>query len=136
MRGDQFTRQWKILLTLLEKKSGQTVQDLAELLGVSVRTVYRDLEVLDRAGVPLVQEREGRNVRWRVMNLNFSGLTRGLSLQLTPAEVEALCSCVDHQAEQRCPNRLSLRSLARKVAATLPPELTGSLRVKLGGEGV
>jgi len=71
MRGDQFTRQWKILLSLLERKNGRTVQGIAEALQVSVRTVYRDLEVLDRAGIPLVQEREGRNVRWRVMGTSL-----------------------------------------------------------------
>ncbi len=128
MRGDQFTRQWKILLSLLERKTGLTVQGLAEELGASIRTVYRDLEVLDRAGVPLVQEREGRNVRWRVMNTTFSGFGRGLGLSFTTLEVEALCRCIERLNGR---DLLPLKSLARKVIATLPERTTSDLRSRL-----
>lgn len=132
MRGDQFTRQWKILLSLLERKNGLTVQGISEELRVSIRTVYRDLEVLDRAGVPLVQEREGRNVRWRVMNTSFSGLVRtpgpGQVLSFTRAEAEALLRCVEGLTG---PDLLPLKSLVRKVVASLPAQSAQGLQALL-----
>ncbi len=38
---------------LLQAKGRVTAQDLADRLGVSVRTVYRDVDTLQRAGIPI-----------------------------------------------------------------------------------
>jgi len=48
--------------------------------------VYRDLQVLERVGVPIYQERQGRRARWRVME----GYRRSLSITLSWPEMMAL----------------------------------------------
>jgi predicted DNA-binding transcriptional regulator YafY len=45
------------LLLLLQTKGHGTAAELADELGVSVRTVYRDLEALGSAGIPVTTER-------------------------------------------------------------------------------
>jgi predicted DNA-binding transcriptional regulator YafY len=45
------------LLLLLQNRGHGTAAELAEELGVSLRTVYRDLEALSTAGVPVATER-------------------------------------------------------------------------------
>lgn len=45
------------LLMLLQSRGRLTAAELAEELSVSVRTVYRDLDALDAAGVPVFTER-------------------------------------------------------------------------------
>jgi predicted DNA-binding transcriptional regulator YafY len=44
------------LVLLLQARGGVTARDLAAELGVSVRTVYRDLGALGAAGVPVITE--------------------------------------------------------------------------------
>src|SRR5256885_16088254 len=65
-RGDSLARQLK-LMTLLEDRQELAVTDVARELGYTTRTVYRDLAVLERIGVPIYQERKGRRARWRVV---------------------------------------------------------------------
>ncbi len=50
-RGNPFLRQWRILVAL--RARARTLEDLARLCGCSTRTVRRDLEVLQAAGLPL-----------------------------------------------------------------------------------
>lgn len=40
----------------LQRRKLLTADELAEVLGVSVRTIYRDMQVLSEAGVPLIGE--------------------------------------------------------------------------------
>ena len=58
-------REISILLTLERSRYGLTVDEMAERHGVCGRTIRRDLQALESAGVPLVQE-DGR--RWRALN--------------------------------------------------------------------
>jgi len=51
-RGDQLSRQWR-LLQLIDRPHGITVDDAARELGITVRTVWRDLDTLQRVGFPL-----------------------------------------------------------------------------------
>lgn len=45
------------ILTHLQTKRYLTVQDLVKEFGVSGRTIYRDLSILEKAGVPIFNER-------------------------------------------------------------------------------
>lgn len=62
----QESRLFKILYCLLDK--GQvTASELAEKFEVSVRTIYRDIDALSEAGIPIYAE-AGRNGGIRLMN--------------------------------------------------------------------
>ena len=50
MRGDQLSRQWRVLRQLEVSKKGITANNIAELGGTSLRTAYRDLDDLQLAG--------------------------------------------------------------------------------------
>ena len=86
-RGNQLTRQWR-LLQLLDRAGGITVDDAARDLGCVVRTIRRDLEVLQAAGFPVWDEPQGDGARsvWRVDD----GFRRRLPLKLSLSEVAAL----------------------------------------------
>src|SRR2546429_115074 len=58
-RGDGLARQLQ-LMQILEKRQEIAVPAVAAELGYTERTVYRDLQVLERIGVRLYQEQTGR----------------------------------------------------------------------------
>src|SRR5439155_526994 len=66
-RGDQLARQWQ-LLRLLGRPGGLTVADASGELGCAVRTVWRDLQVLQDVGFPILDERadDGRRGVWKI----------------------------------------------------------------------
>lgn len=80
-RGDTAARQIRLWMLLLDA-SELSVEQAADRLGCTTRTVYRDLEGLERAGLPLYQERVGRSVRWKLVER----FNRRLSVQLTVHE--------------------------------------------------
>lgn len=86
-RGDQLSRQWR-LLQLIERPAGITVDDAASELGCHRRTIWRDLRVLQDASFPIYDERAADGPRgvWRVT----PGFKAQLPLKLTLAEVAAL----------------------------------------------
>src|SRR3954454_21125674 len=84
-RGDSLARQLK-LMTMLEDRQELAVCDAARELGYTTRTVYRDLAVLERGGVPIYQDRTGTRARWRVVD----GYRRRLSVSLSWSEMLAL----------------------------------------------
>ncbi|BCA56426.1 putative Transcriptional regulator [Nitrospira sp. KM1] len=88
-RNDQVTRQW-YLLRLLESPGGVTLEDIVNRLPADYlrhpRTVRRDLEALEAAGFPLVNERGDGRVRWRLMD----GFRQAPSLSFSPTELMAL----------------------------------------------
>jgi len=55
----QTTRLFEIIYLLLNKKQ-MTAKELAERFGVSTRTIYRDVDVLSLAGIPIYTEK-GKN---------------------------------------------------------------------------
>ncbi len=85
VRGDSAARQLRLLLYLDERRELE-VPAAASRLGCTVRTVYRDLGVLERMGVPLYQEREGARPRWRLAD----GYRRRVNLSLSWSEMLAL----------------------------------------------
>jgi predicted DNA-binding transcriptional regulator YafY len=86
-RGNQLTRQWR-LLQLLDRPAGVTVDDAAADLACTVRTIWRDLHVLEDAGFPIYDDpgADGRRSVWRVRD----DFKKRLPLKLTLAELAAL----------------------------------------------
>jgi predicted DNA-binding transcriptional regulator YafY len=73
------------LIMLLEKRPNQKAGELAENLGVSVRTLHRYIGMLEELGIPIYSERGPQG--------GFS-LVRGYKMPpliFTPAEAAALC---------------------------------------------
>src|SRR5262245_31641450 len=86
-RGDQLSRQWR-LIQLIDRPQGITVDDADRGHAVTIRTVWRDLGVLQKAGFPLYTERaaDGNRSVWRVTE----EFRRALPLKLTLGELAAL----------------------------------------------
>ena len=88
-RNDQLIRQWT-LLQLLESSRGFTLDEIVERLPSDYpkhgRTVRRDLEALEAAGFPLINERIEGRVRWRLMD----GFRQIPAMSFSPTELMAL----------------------------------------------
>ena len=67
-RGDQLSRQWKIIQALIASRHGRSVPELAEMVECHMRTVYRDLEALQVAGFPVMTERDGHRMIWSLLD--------------------------------------------------------------------
>ncbi|RLB96903.1 MAG: hypothetical protein DRH90_24155 [Deltaproteobacteria bacterium] len=57
MRGDQLSRQWRIIRRIESTKNGLTATQIADLGDVSLRTAYRDLDDLQYAGFPIYTDK-------------------------------------------------------------------------------
>src|SRR5258707_852409 len=86
-RGNQLARQWR-LLHLLDRPAGVAVEAAAEELGCTVRTIWRDLSVLQEAGFPIFDEpgADGRRSLWKIRE----DFKLRLPLKLSLAEIAAL----------------------------------------------
>ncbi len=84
-RGDSLVRQNR-LARILDQRREIEPERIAEELGCTRRTIYRDILVLQELGLPLYQEPEGRRVRWRLVD----GPRRRLSVTLSFSEMLAL----------------------------------------------
>ncbi len=84
-RGRSLVRLIKLMLGL-GGRPGKSVAELAARLGCTERTVWRDLQVLEAAGVPLTNERDGRQTRFFMTD----GHTRSLGIPFTHDELIAL----------------------------------------------
>jgi predicted DNA-binding transcriptional regulator YafY len=116
-RGDQFTRQWR-LLHLLAARGGHTVEELQRETGCSRRTVWRDLRVLQAAGFPLTCERDGRASRYGLIE----GARSLPPIPFTLPELMALHLGRDLLAPLLgTPADEAIRSVLDKIAATLNP---------------
>lgn len=67
MRGDQLSRIWR-LVQLLSGSNGRTLAQLHAELGVSKRTVQRDIAALERSGFPIESRTRNSTVRWRFVD--------------------------------------------------------------------
>ena len=66
-RGAIFRRQWGIYCLLQRHYYGLSAREIAKEMETNIRTIYRDLDVLSSAGIPIYQDRDGKNSRWRLL---------------------------------------------------------------------
>lgn len=120
-RNDQVIRQWDVLQALGSAKQGLTLDELLTVLPAEYarhpRTLRRDLEALEVVDFPLINERMGGRVRWRLMD----GFGRIPARTFSPTELMALVmgrhllKPLDGTQVQA-----SLDSALKKAAAALP----------------
>ncbi len=127
-RGDQLSRQWK-LVRLLSGKLGRSLAQLRAELGVSKRTVQRDIEGLERARFPIVSETRDGTVVWRFIE----GFSVESPVSLTLTELMALYYSRGLLSPLQGTDIYdSIESAMQKIGATLPAE---SLRLMRELEG-
>lgn len=110
MRADRLLS----ILMLLQSRGKITAPELARELEVSVRTIYRDIEALSTAGVPVYAERGpgGGCVLVDGYRTSLTGLTRD--------EVKALFMLSVPASLDELGVSQELRAALRKLAASLP----------------
>ncbi len=106
------------IIRLIEARYGVTVDELAEETGVDRRTVYRDLNVINEAGYPLVSEwLNGRKVyrfltRFKdVPPISFT-LQELMTLSFLRSQLDFL---------KGTPFQEDMESVSRKINSVLPP---------------
>ena len=112
-------RQWILLRTLCARHHGATVKELSAEMGVSEKTIRRDLETFQTAGFPLIEtvEQFGRK-KWRIdPSKNQPGMCfaydEAIALYLGRRFLEPLAGTVFWEAAQRA---------FRKIRASLGKE--------------
>ena len=116
-RGDQLSRQWKIIQRLFAATRGVSVSDLSTDLECHSRTVYRDLEALQMAGFPLYNEQvDGRHL-WSILDT----VKQPLPLPLSLVELMALYFSRDVlKTLKNTPFDSALETLFEKIITTIP----------------
>jgi predicted DNA-binding transcriptional regulator YafY len=116
-RGDQLSRQWRIIQSLMASRTGKSATELSRALECHSRTVYRDLEALQAAGFPLFTEKSEGRTLWSILeggrhNMPIPlNLTELMALYFSRKLLKILEGTAIHD---------SLASLFEKVKATLP----------------
>ncbi|MGB2988137.1 MAG: WYL domain-containing protein [Phycisphaerae bacterium] len=107
------------LIQALQSHRSETIDDLAELAGVSRRTVFRDLELLSRGGIRYAYDRETRCY-------SADRFTLLPPVTLTHAEALALMLATRYMLNQRfMPDESAATSAGLKLESMLPPILRG-----------
>lgn len=112
------------LIRLIETRQGVTVSELAEILSVSKRTIYRDIIALEEAGYPILSEKtdgeayyyfltktdQGTGTTFTIEELLSLQILKGISAQL-PASLF----------------QKDIDTIIQKVHASLPPRAVAHL---------
>jgi len=110
------------LVGLLQSGRGHNAHSLAVACGVSRRTIFRDLDVLRLAGVPMAFEEIEQH--YRIPGMNFLPPTN-----FTPDEaLSLLVLCYDMGDRSGIPFHAPARSAALKLESVLPERLREYLR--------
>ncbi len=116
MRGDQLIRQWK-LVGLLSGKLGRTLDQLAGELGVTKRTIQRDIQVLEGSGFPIFPETRDGILYWRFLDAT----KESDDLAFTMPELMALYFSRDLlKVLHGSPMQEAMESALHKIGAKLP----------------
>ena len=81
-RNQEVIRQWKVLHALETARNGIAIDAMADEVGVTTRTIRRDLQALEEAGFPIYDDRsrDDGKTRWVLNGQAFKGLSTGLTL--------------------------------------------------------
>lgn len=116
MRSDRIERLLK-LIQCLQSGRAQAVDDLVELIGVSRRTIFRDLDLLTRAGIPYTFDRARKRY-------STERTTLLPPVSLTHAEALALLMTTRFLLSgAQAPDAAAAASAALKIESMLPPAL-------------
>jgi len=119
VRGDQLARQWQLVQRLARSRTGAHVDELAELVDCTRRTVYRDLDALGFAGFPVTSERRDGRTFYRFVDTYRLG-----DVPFTADEVLALAFGEDLlRTLEGTVFHDSIRSALAKIRTGLGPEL-------------
>jgi predicted ArsR family transcriptional regulator len=72
-RNRQLVRELTLLQLLERARVGHTIDELARDTGVTTRTIRRDIEALEQAGTPIVDDAVNGGRRWCVPELAEGG---------------------------------------------------------------
>ncbi len=128
MRGDQLSRQWRLIQRLAKSRAGVGLDDLAEELECTKRTVYRDLDALMYAGFPVTSDKRDTRVFYHLIE----GYRLGGDVPFTSDELLALAFGEDLlRSLEGTVFHDSIRSALAKIRASLGPDLA-SFATRLG----
>ena len=110
--------------TLIASTYGKTASELAETLGCTTRTVYRDLDALQAGGFPITTEMRDNRSYWTIVNAHRQKVPLAFSIP----ELMALYFGKDMLKTYRGTVFYdAIKSLLSKIKATLPPAYTNYL---------
>jgi predicted DNA-binding transcriptional regulator YafY len=119
MRGEQLSRQWRIIRSLEVNPHGVTIRRLARDENCSIRTIYRDMDALQDAGFPIYSENVNGTIRYMFME----GFKTKFPYPFSPTELMSLYLSADMlKVLEGTVFYESIDSLLRKVRSTLPKE--------------
>lgn len=109
---------------LTHSRTGLSAAEIAKQLDEPVRSIYRDLEALQKAGFPFYTSREGRHSRWKVME----GYELKMAVPFTLEELKVL-EVARYLVRSMSKGSLSglMDTLVGKIHAALPPGLAEKL---------
>lgn len=119
-RGRQLDRILRLIRKFTYSPAGSAIRELQAEFAASRRTIYRDLELLERAGFHFEQtDEDSDRRRWRFT----SGQRRQMSTAFDQRELTSLYFCLNLLAPLRgTPLREGLVSVLTKIEATFSPK--------------